>query len=62
MLMFEIEVTDLNKVYVPKFVFNGVEKTISGYSAKSLAQYYLNNLGNNTLVKQYVDCLTEIAG
>ena len=45
-----------------KRIFEGVEKVITGYSAKSLAQYYLNTLKDNTLVKQYKSCLTEIAG
>ena len=60
-LNYEIEVSDLNKVYTPKFVFNNTEKTITGYSAKTLAKYYLNNLGSSELVKQYKNCLTELA-
>jgi hypothetical protein len=60
-LNYEIEVSDLNKVYTPKFVFNNMEKTITGYSAKTLAKYYLNNLGSSELVKQYKNCLTDLA-
>lgn len=60
-LNYEIEVSDLNKVYTPKFVFNNTEKTITGYSAKTLAKYYLNNLGSSELVKQYKNCLTDLA-
>ena len=60
-LNYEIEVSDLNKVYTPKFVFNDLEKTITGYSVKTLAKYYLNNLGSSELVKQYKNCLTELA-
>jgi uncharacterized repeat protein (TIGR02543 family) len=60
-LNYEIEVSDLNKVYTPKFVFNNMEKTITGYSVKTLAKYYLNNLGNSELVKQYKNCLTDLA-
>lgn len=60
-LNYEIEVSDLNKVYTPKFVFNNMEITITGYSAKTLAKYYLNNLGSTDLVKKYKNCLTDLA-
>ena len=60
-LIYSIDALDYSQVYTPKFTYGSSTITISGYSIKSLAQYYLNNLSNDTLVKQYGDCLTEIA-
>ena len=37
-------VSDVNTVYIPIFTYKNVNKTINGYSAKTLANYYLNNL------------------
>ncbi len=59
-LCYEVVVSDLNKVYTPKFVFNDIEKTLTGYSAKTLAKYYLDNLSSSPLVKQYKQCLTDL--
>lgn len=61
-LIYRIHVSDYTKVYKPTFKYGNLEITLNGYSAKTLASYYLSNLPNDTLVKQYKDCLTEIKG
>ena len=60
-LTYNIKANDLSTVYAPKFTFADETISISGYSIKTLASYYLTNLASNSLVKQYKSCLTEIA-
>ena len=57
-----INITDKNIAYKPEFIFNGMNICIEGYSAKSLANFYLKNLSSDSLVKQYGSCLNEIIG
>lgn len=60
-LIYNIKASDLSTVYAPKFTFADETISISGYSIKTLASYYLTSLASNSLVKQYKSCLTEIA-
>lgn len=61
-LVYRIKIDDINKVYIPKFTYGQLELTLDGYSGKTLAQFYLDNLANDALVKPYVDCLNQILG
>lgn len=61
-LVYRIKITDINKVYIPKFTYDGIELTLTGYSGATLAQYYLDNLANDAAVKPYIDCLNQILG
>ena len=60
-LTYSIKSTSLTTLYTPKFIYDGQTISIDGYSFKTLASYYLSNLSSNSLVKQYKNCLTEIA-
>lgn len=52
-LIIKISVSDYSKVYVPKFKYEFYELTLPGYSAQSLANYYINNLSSDILVSLY---------
>lgn len=57
-----IYVDEYNKVYSPTFKLDDIELKITGYSAKTLAQYYLNTLSKDDIVKEYKECLEKIIG
>lgn len=57
-----IYIEDYSKVYSPVFSFGDLENKINGYSAKTLANYYLKSLGSDSMVKEYKECLEEIIG
>lgn len=61
-LVYSIKITDYTTLYKPVFSYDGENVTISGYSAKTLAQHYLNNYLSDSLVKQYKSCLEQIVG
>ena len=62
-IIFSVAITDVNTVYTPVFTYNGLKLNRTGFSAKTLAQFYLSNyLSTNSLVKQYASCLNEIIG
>lgn len=60
-LVYSISIEDYSTKYTPKFTYNGKNISLDGYSAKSLATYYINNLSSDSLVKQYKSCLLEIS-
>lgn len=60
-LIYQVNITDYEEVYTPKFVYSDIEIYLDGYSAKTLAAHYLNSIPDNQLVKDYADCLNEIA-
>ena len=61
-IKYRIKITDVNTSYAPVLKYNNEEVNINGYSAKTLASYYLQILSTDELVKKYKDCLLEIIG
>ena len=61
-IIYSIKITDNNKVYIPEFSYDGLTVKLAGYSAKTLANYYLNSYSSNELVKKYKSCLNKIVG
>ena len=59
--VYTITITDNSVSYLPKLTYNDKTLLIEGYSAKTLADYYLNNLSSVSLVDEYKDCLLAIA-
>lgn len=57
-----VYIDDYSKEYKPIFKYDDLTLTFDGYSAKTLAEYYLNSLNKDSLVKEYVECLEEIIG
>ena len=57
-----INVDNNTFVCAPKFVYDGIELSLSGYSAKTLAEHYLEKLAMDTSVKEYKECLLDIIG
>ena len=58
---YSVNIDSFTKVYVPKFTYEGLQLTLSGYSAKTLAEKYLNSYASEELVKKYKDCLLAIS-
>ena len=61
-IVYTTKITDNTTVYKPEFTYNGLSISLNGYSAKTLANYYLTNLSSDSLVKQYKSCLEELIG
>ena len=60
-LVCSIEVKDNVTTYTPTFSSGASSLTIDGYSVKTLAQYYLDNLISDETVKLYSSYLAEIS-
>lgn len=61
-LVYDILVSNYSTIYTPKFVYNDIVITFNGYSAKSLAKYYFDNLKNGDTLSSYKNCLEQIIG
>lgn len=59
-IQFSIKIDNYTTLYVPKITYEGQTITIDGYSAKSLANFYLQSLASDSLVKKYKACLESI--
>lgn len=56
-----INISDYTTTYVPKIKLDDKEIKLNGYSAKTLAKYYLDNYSSNSIVSENISVLEEIS-